>query len=150
MLKGSLITRAWDDFKGKVKPGRAVPFYFHAPSPVLNSKPDVNEYYRMPYTIWVPTVCFPDLVKQMPCGISPKCEAKCTRRGRAASARIVQGTDHPELLIQARYKCDECKTSKGGKASFTAGSAICMARLNPLVRDAFPYVLTEKSGITKE
>lgn len=52
--------------------------------------------------------------------------------------------ERPELLLQGRYFCPSCKSS------FTAASDIAMAKLPEHVKEAFPYVLTEAHGVTKQ
>lgn len=54
------------------------------------------------------------------------------------------GVNRGELLVQGHYVCSACRSD------FCAASDIAMAKLPEAVQHAFPFVLTEKFGVTKE
>lgn len=125
------------------------PFRFVPKEPALSKFPRAEDYYLVTLTVWSPDISFGHLLPTgMPCGVKQKCEAKCKSIGRSkhngyTHARHIQGVDRYELLLQNRYRCPE-------HGDFASASDVALENLPAAVRGAFPYVLTEKSGLTKQ
>lgn len=106
--------------------------------------PDVDAYSALTVTFWVPDLLFPHLVPEMPCGRDKNCKGAATAASHSRHSRRIQGISRTELLVSAQYECRSCKLV------FQATSDIAMSRLPVAVQEAFPFVLTEAAGITKE
>lgn len=144
-LQGVLLEKTWAlYFARNGKATQPKQLRWQSPDPTLSPVPSADAYYALDFTIWVPDISFSYCVPFMPCGVTPECKAECKPASHARTARKVQGMERPELLLQARYICPKCKSS------FTAASDIAMAKLPDHVREAFPYVLTEAHGVTKQ
>ena len=110
------------------------------PEPGLRARPDIREYCLQPLTIWAPEVTFNAFVAHMPCPVDG-CSALTTRQSYTRP-RAVQGLDRSEILVQARYQCP-------AHGCFNSGATKSIARLPPHVQSAFPYILSEGTGVTK-
>jgi hypothetical protein len=144
MSQGKFMFDTWQQHfarRGPQQPSSSFRFSFAEPS--LAAKPDVNLYYMMAVTIWDPAVSFKWCLHTIPCGVDVACQATASPASHARTARKIQGWDRQELLLQARYKCPV-------HGEFASGSDIFMSRLPSLIQEAFPYVLTEGQGVTKQ
>ena len=140
-LNSSGIARQYHDMLGDLS--ELVP-----PSVSLLSlrttEPALIDYVQLPFHIWAPDFFYPHLVPVKPC-TTPKCSGHATRqRWNPNGARVVHGVHSAVYLLCWQYKCLSCSTT------FMGWDDNVLQKLPPAVRARFRFVLTHKSGVTRE
>ena len=112
-----------------------------------DAKPRLIDYVQLPLHLWVPEYFYPELVPYMPCPID-NCNARTDRkRWRSGGPRLVHGVQHAAYLHCFEYVCEAAEHR--GKV-FMGWNEHSLAKLPPLVRSQFRFVMTPEEGVTWE
>ena len=98
--------------------------------------------------LWVPDHFYADLVPYMPCSVED-CKEVTQRRRRwhSGGPRLIHGVHHAVYLHCWEYECPSADHKGKTFSGWDHGS---LAKLRPLVRSLFRFVLTAEDGVTLE
>ena len=112
-----------------------------------DAKPRLIDYVQLPLYLWVPEYFYPNLVPFMPCPVD-KCQARTERRRwRSGGPRLMHGVQHAVYLYCFEYGCSAAEHKD---KVFMGWNEHALARLPPLVRSQFRFVMSPEMGVTWE
>ena len=121
------------------------------PSPVsalvVKGKPELIDYVQLPMYLWVPDHFYPDVVPYLPCPVEGCKEVTQRRRWHSGGPRLIHGVHHAVYLHCWEYECPSADHKGKTFSGWDHGS---LAKLSPLVRSLFRFVLTAEEGVTLE